>query len=62
MHSLRLIGALDASPAKALTPLGQHLTRMPCDPRIGKMLLYGALLVSRAGGAHRSEGAQGTLQ
>ena len=44
LTSLRLIGALDASPAGALTPLGQHLTRMPCDPRIGKMLLYGCLL------------------
>lgn len=34
MTSLRLIGALDAA-SGALTSLGQHLTRMPCDPRIG---------------------------
>ena len=44
LTSLRLIGALAAGAEDALTPLGQHLTRMPCDPRIGKMLLYGALL------------------
>ncbi|PRW33164.1 P-loop containing nucleoside triphosphate hydrolase isoform A [Chlorella sorokiniana] len=43
LTSLRLIGALDSATG-ALTPLGQHLTRMPCDPRIGKMLLYGSLL------------------
>ena len=38
--SLRLIGALDASDG-ALTALGQHLTRMPCDPRIGAPALPG---------------------
>ena len=27
-----------------LTPLGQHLARMPLDARIGKILIYGALL------------------
>ncbi|EOD16021.1 hypothetical protein EMIHUDRAFT_421878 [Emiliania huxleyi CCMP1516] len=41
-RSLRLAGALDA--ADALTPLGAHLARMPLDVRVGKMVLYGALL------------------
>ena len=27
-----------------LTPLGQHLARMPLDARVGKILIYGALL------------------
>lgn len=27
-----------------LTSLGRHLVQMPCDPRIGKMLIYGAML------------------
>ena len=50
LTSLQLIGALSPTGSGggggggALTSLGQHLTRMPCDPRIGKMLLYGALL------------------
>ena len=29
---------------EALTPLGLHLARMPLDARIGKVLIYGALL------------------
>lgn len=24
--------------------MGQHLTAMPCDPALGKMLIYGCLL------------------
>ena len=27
-----------------LTPLGSHLARMPLEPRVGKILIYGALL------------------
>ena len=27
-----------------LTPLGQHLARIPLDPQIGKMLVFGALV------------------
>ena len=27
-----------------VTPLGKHLTHMPCDPRLGKMLVYASLL------------------
>ncbi|KAL4527192.1 hypothetical protein Ndes2526B_g09099 [Nannochloris sp. 'desiccata'] len=41
--SLERVGALDPS-SGALTPLGRHLTRMPCDPRVGKMLIFGAVL------------------
>ena len=37
--------ALDAlDPTEELTPLGRHLTLMPLDPRVGKMLIFGALL------------------
>ena len=41
--ALQRVGALDSTTG-ALTPLGQHLTRMPCDPRVGKMLIFGAML------------------
>ena len=34
--------ALDGS--EALTPLGVHLARLPVEPHIGKMILFGALL------------------
>lgn len=44
LASLQLIGALEGGGAQELTPLGAHLTRMPTDPRIAKMLIYGALL------------------
>ena len=43
VQSLELIGALETS-TQALTPLGKHLTQMPCDPKLGKMLIYGAML------------------
>ncbi len=36
------MGAL--APDEAVTPLGEHLTAMPVDPRVGKMLVHGALL------------------
>lgn len=36
------MGALGA--AEEVTPLGEHLTAMPVDPRVGKMLVHGALL------------------
>ena len=39
---LRRLGALDTD--EAITPLGTHLARMPVDLRVGKMLLYGAML------------------
>tara|TARA_B100000073_G_scaffold210432_2_gene174764 strand:- start:5698 stop:6837 length:1140 start_codon:yes stop_codon:yes gene_type:complete len=29
---------------EVVTPLGKHLTHMPCDPRLGKMLVYASLL------------------
>lgn len=27
-----------------LTPLGQHLSLMPCSPQVGRLLVFGALL------------------
>ena len=36
------MGALDGN--EALTALGRHLTLMPMDPRLGKALLYAAML------------------
>lgn len=36
------LGALGSE--EALTPLGRHLARLPCDARLGKALLYGAML------------------
>ena len=42
LDELRALRALDAD--EMLTPLGQHLAQMPVDARIGKMLLFGALL------------------
>jgi HrpA-like RNA helicase len=40
--SLREVGATTSS-GKGLTPLGQHLARLPVDVRIGKLLIMGAL-------------------
>jgi len=40
---LERMGALDPS-TQLLTPLGMHLIKMPCDPKLGKMLIFGALL------------------
>ena len=42
LAQLRALRALDT--AEALTPLGQCLVRMPVDARLGKMLIYGAML------------------
>jgi ATP-dependent RNA helicase DHX57 len=41
--SLERMGVLDAE-TQHLTPLGQHLVQMPCDPKLGKMLIYSAIL------------------
>ncbi|XP_033150642.1 putative ATP-dependent RNA helicase DHX57 [Drosophila busckii] len=38
---LRDVGALDAK--DQLTPLGHHLSALPVDVRIGKLMLYGAI-------------------
>jgi HrpA-like RNA helicase len=43
VHHLRALGAFVAEGSE-LTPLGQHLARMPLDPQIGKMLVFGALM------------------
>ena len=42
IKTLRQIGALDEK--ENLTSLGQHLASLPVDVRVGKMLLYGAVL------------------
>lgn len=42
MQLLRDIGAVDE--AERLTPLGEYLAKLPCDPRIGKMIIMGAVL------------------
>uniref|UniRef100_A0A8C2D1B9 RNA helicase n=1 Tax=Cyprinus carpio TaxID=7962 RepID=A0A8C2D1B9_CYPCA len=42
LHSLKCMNALDRN--EELTPLGFHLARMPVEPHIGKMILFGALL------------------
>jgi ATP-dependent RNA helicase DHX57 len=42
LGQLRSLRALDGD--ERLTPLGQCLARMPVDARLGKMLLYGAVL------------------
>ena len=33
--------------SEQLTPLGKHLARLPVDVRLGKMLIYGIVLVHR---------------
>ena len=42
IKTLKQIGALNEK--ENLTPLGQHLAVLPVDVRVGKMLLYGAVL------------------
>ncbi|EAN99155.1 ATP-dependent RNA helicase, putative [Trypanosoma cruzi] len=42
MRQLRSLGAVTAD--EKLTPLGLYLSRLPCDPRIGKMIMMGAVL------------------
>jgi ATP-dependent RNA helicase DHX57 len=42
IKTLKRIGALNEK--EHLTPLGQHLAVLPVDVRVGKMLLYGAVL------------------
>lgn len=43
IQTLVEVGAMD-SETEALTPLGEHLARLPVDVRVGKLLVYGALL------------------
>lgn len=43
LSTLLRIGALDAA-SEALTPLGEQLSALPMEPRIGKALVYAALL------------------
>ena len=42
VEALTELGALGVE--EALTPLGRHLAHLPCDARLAKALLYGAML------------------
>lgn len=45
LEGLREVGALEPPPApESLTPLGRHLAALPLEPRLGKLLVLGALL------------------
>lgn len=41
LEVLQEVGAIDSD--KQLTPLGYHLSKLPMDVRLGKMLIFGAL-------------------
>lgn len=41
IESLQLLDALDTM--EDLTPLGHHLSNLPVDPKIGKIMLFGAM-------------------
>lgn len=61
MHLLRKLGACEPS-EPTLTPLGQHLAALPVNVKIGKMLVFGAILgcldpVVRGGAAAAPLGA-----
>lgn len=44
-NELMTLGALKSKDNGCeITSLGQHLSNLPCDPCIGKMLVYGSLL------------------
>lgn len=43
-QALVRIQALERTSPHPLTPLGMHLSALPCDPRVGRLLIYGALL------------------
>lgn len=42
MHQLVSLGAVNKE--EKLTPLGLYLSRLPCDPRMGKLIIMGAVL------------------
>ncbi|ORC93537.1 putative ATP-dependent RNA helicase [Trypanosoma theileri] len=42
LHQLQCLGAVTAT--EELTPLGLYLSRLPCDPPIGKMIMMGVVL------------------
>lgn len=42
MAQLQDLGAVTRT--ERLTPLGKYLSQLPCDPRIGKMMMMGAVL------------------
>lgn len=44
MRQLVQIQALDTN--ESITPLGQHLSKLPCAPKFGKLLVFGSILGS----------------
>lgn len=44
LQSLTALHALRQEESLVISPLGRHLIHLPCDPTIGKLLIYGALL------------------
>lgn len=44
VSDLRRMGALEPGEGEHLTALGRHLASMPMHPRLGKALVYAALL------------------
>lgn len=44
MSILREVGACVGGEVPTLTPLGHHLAALPVDVRIGKMLIFSAIL------------------
>eukprot|EP00948_MAST-09A_sp_MAST-9A-sp1_P001859 g1859.t1 len=44
LEVLRDVGATECTLEQKLTSLGKHLARLPCDVRVGKLLIYGSLL------------------
>lgn len=46
LGTLREVGAVDATEAGDLTPLGHHLATLPVDCRVAKMLVYGGAVTS----------------
>lgn len=43
LNMLRDMQAIDKNDGDKLTPLGYHLASLPVDPRIGKMIVFGAI-------------------
>jgi ATP-dependent RNA helicase DHX57 len=44
VESLAMIGAIEGDTPNRLTPLGEHLAKLPMDAKLGKMLVFASLL------------------
>lgn len=44
IQALNLSDGLNQAPGLLLTPLGRHLSALPCSPQIGRLLVFGCLL------------------